>query len=126
MNRNLVCLLLIWAFVTVQGLSLHAHLPHAHDLPSAAHAGHDSIHFHSHAIDGGVDDEHETDAAPIDLFMSVKARDVSALPLIVAVAALWMLIVALWICIGRSPPPPAVLRIIPPPFRDFSPRAPPR
>lgn len=126
MNRNLVCFLLIWAFASMQGLSLHAHLPHEHDQPSVAHAGHDSIHFHSHAINSDADDQHEADAAPIDLFMSVKARDVSALPLIVAVAALWMLIVALWICIGRSPPPPAVLHIASPPFRDFSPRAPPR
>lgn len=130
MNRTLFSSLLICVFVVVQALSLHAHLPHVND----AHAGgehaeaadHRALHIHSHAVTGDSDDEHEyADATPIDLLLVAK-RD-NGMHTDIAIATLWIvLLAALWIGSERPPRPQVVRLFHPPQFRPLSPRAPPR
>lgn len=127
MNRKILCLLLICIVALAQGLSLHAHLPHADDARDE-HAGHQTMHIHSHAITGDSDAAHElSDALPIDLLSTAIIRDHSGFHSDAAVIiALWIFALSmLWMCIQRLPPIRFVL-YRPPRFRNSSPRAPPR
>lgn len=122
MNRLLLTLLIV-AFACVQSLSLHAHLPHAHDQHASDH---DAIHVHSHATTG-ADGAHEySDAVEIDLLSSAFARD-QASPVMLFTVSTWfaLIITILWFCIRRLPPPLIPALPSPPPHRRPSPRAPP-
>lgn len=123
MNR-FVLALLIAAFACVQSLSLHAHLPHAHDSHASSH---ETIHVHSHANTGSNDGSHEySDAVEIDLLSSTFARDHGG-PSMIFTMSLWIALIAVvvWTCVRRLPPPLIFIPISAPHYRRPSPRAPP-
>lgn len=124
MNRIVVCLALIVALAAVQGLSLHAHLPHANDM----HAGHDVIHVHSDAVHADVDDNGEHFAeASIDLVTSNATRDGVNSSFNFALVTFWIgLLVALLLSPHRLFIPAPVVFYSQPRYRRSSPRAPPR
>jgi hypothetical protein len=124
MNRIVVCIALIVALAAVQGLSLHAHLPHANDI----HAGHDVIHVHSHAVRADVDDNGEHSAeASIDLLTSNAAREGVGASFNFALVTFWIgLLIALCFSSHRVIVPAPIGFYSPPRYRRSSPRAPPR
>jgi hypothetical protein len=127
MNRVFFCVALILVFACVQGISLHGHKAHAHvhDAQSSM-TDHDAIRLHSHSI-GHVGNMHEhSDVLEIDLFGTAIARDVANSTVAFALTSLWALVlVVLWVCIRRSPPPVPLVHFGPPHVLRPSPRAPP-
>jgi len=124
MNRIAICLALIFALATVQGLSLHAHLPHANDT----HAGHDVIHVHSDAVHADVEDsgEHYAEAS-IDLLTSNAARADTDLSFDFALITFWIgILIALCLSPNRLLIPTPVVFHSQPHYRRSAPRAPPR
>jgi hypothetical protein len=126
MNRVFFCVALIVAFTCVQGISLHGHKAHAHD-EQLAMTDHDTIRLHSHAVGHDVENTHEhSDVVEIDLFGTAIARDVANSTVAFALTSLWALVlVVLWVCIRRSPPPVPLVHFGPPHVLRPSPRAPP-
>lgn len=123
MNRILLCLALIAAIVSVQTLSLHAHLANGESDSAGSH-----LHIHSHAGDPA----HHGEAEPgiegdvIELLTSTAARDAGALHLDLAVTLfLTLLLFVVWHGHRQGP------RVEPPVHRTKlshrrpSPRAPP-
>ncbi|MFT3931194.1 MAG: hypothetical protein QM709_12950 [Spongiibacteraceae bacterium] len=126
MNRIVFCLALMIALLGVQGMSLHAHLPHAEDKHATAQ--HDNLHIHSHVVDENLDaDNDHPDAVSIDLLTSVFSRDNHFTPSIdIAFQAILILAaLVVWTCSQRIPPPALILTIPSPRLRKPSSRAPP-
>lgn len=125
MNRTFLSLIFVIALLGVQGMSLHAHLPHAEDEHTAV--PHNNLHIHSHVVDERLDADHDhPDAVPIDLLTSALSRDHLMPSLdVVFQAVLILALMVIWVCIQRLPP--LTLLINPPPrrLRKPSPRAPP-
>lgn len=126
MNRILLCVALIVVFACVQGMSLHGHHAQASDSHSTM-ADYETIHLHSHTVSTDIDRDHEhSEAVEVDLLGTVLARD-PATPTTHFAMAVWALIlIVLWVCIRRSPPPVPLVHFGPPPVLSPSPRAPPR
>lgn len=113
------------ALLGVQGMSLHAHLPHAEDEHTAVQ--HNNLHIHSHVVDESLDADHDhPDAVSIDLLTSALSRDHLMPSLDVVFQAILILaLMVVWIFIQRIPPLAPLINPPPRRLRKPSPRAPP-
>lgn len=126
MNRIVFCLALMIALLGVQGMSLHAHLPHAED--EHVTAKHHNLHIHSHVVDENLDADHDhPEAVAVDLLTSALSRDhqlVSSID-ITFQSVLILTLLVVWTCIQRVPPPAPDIPLSSPRLRKPSSRAPP-
>lgn len=125
MNRTVFFLALIVALLGVQGLSLHAHLPHADDEHTAVQ--HHNLHVHSHVVDENLDSDHDhAGAVSVDLLTSALSRDHLTPSIDIAFQTVLILAsMVVWTCIQRLPRPAPPMHFTPPKLRKCSPRAPP-
>jgi len=131
MNRIVFYVALIFAFAWIQGLSLHGHVHQPIDSAMDSHSAtpdHDTLHIHSHTAGIDIEAGHEhSETAEVDLLgTAISARDITSPDMAFVSTALWVLVlVVLWVCIRRSPPPVPLWHFGPPPLLRPSPRAPP-
>lgn len=126
MNRPLLYIALIVAFVFVQGLALHGHFQ-THSAHGFLPVDHDHFQIHSHGLsESALDVDEHSHAVEIDLLDTPLVRAViSAIPA-VALGAVWIVLLSMmWVCVGRLFPPTLFSPVVPPPLLRPSPRAPP-
>lgn len=120
MIRLLASIALLLVLVFAQGLSLHGHLPDAHDGAGDSHL----IQAHSHVLGGDLHDH--DNRTPIDLLASALTGDQWGIGLAYVSAALWAIVaIVLWVCVRRFTPVIEFVYFGPPHLRRQSPRAPP-
>lgn len=125
-QRITINLMLILALVFTQGLRLHGHLDEIAPSPHGAPHDHGHDRVHSHWLDAGDVDEDHLQAVEVDLVGANVARDVFGDDNLLALVAVWALVLlTLWTCIRRVEPKPPPIHFGPPRFLRPSLRAPP-